>query len=125
MSDARRESLLDGLSIMADETHEALLGNDYRKIEKDADGLLKAAGLPALDHEGADVGRLCRRLLLAKQEYIDIERERWDGIHRKPIPMAVPSTAKPALPSVPPSKPFSEVAKLYFSEIPKAERTSG
>jgi len=35
VSDSHREAQLDGLSIMFGEAHEALLGNDYRKIEKE------------------------------------------------------------------------------------------
>jgi hypothetical protein len=46
MSDDYREGQLVGLSIMADEAYEALLGNDYRKIEKDADALLRAERSP-------------------------------------------------------------------------------
>ena len=65
VSDDQREGYLEGLSIMSDEAHEGLLGNDYRKIEQEAGELLKAAGL-SLDHAGPDFKRLCRRLLLAK-----------------------------------------------------------
>ena len=82
MSEAHRESQLDGLDIMWEQTHEALLGNDYRRIEKDADELLKAAGLPALDHNGAEWGRLCRRLLQARVEYTKVEKDRWNGEYK-------------------------------------------
>jgi hypothetical protein len=34
VSDDHREGYLEGLSIMFDEAHEALLGNDYRKVQK-------------------------------------------------------------------------------------------
>lgn len=53
VSDAHRESQLEGLSIEADLAHEQLLGNNYRKIEKTADDLLKAAGLPPKDKASA------------------------------------------------------------------------
>lgn len=58
---------------------EALLGNDCRKIESDADALVKAAGFPPMDHDSADFGRLCRRLLRARIEYTQIETDRWNG----------------------------------------------
>ena len=32
VSDDHRDSQLEGLSIISDEAHEALLGNDYRKL---------------------------------------------------------------------------------------------
>jgi hypothetical protein len=51
VSEAHRDSQLEGLSIMQDETKAALLSNDYRKIERDADqhtGITRliAAGVP-------------------------------------------------------------------------------
>ena len=36
--------------------------NNWRKVEREADALLQAAGLASLDHEGAEFGRLSRRL---------------------------------------------------------------
>lgn len=77
LSDARIEGNLDGLSIMFEQASEALLGNDYRKIESDA--LIQAAGFPPMDHDSADFGRLCRRLLRARIEYTKIETDRWNG----------------------------------------------
>lgn len=79
LSDDEREDQLEGLSIMFDEAHEALLGNDYRKIEADADALIKAAGFPPMGHDSADFGKLCRRLLRARVEYTKIETDRWNG----------------------------------------------
>lgn len=129
MSDDDRESQLEGLSIMFDETHEALLGNNYRKIEKEADELLRAAGLPPLDHDGADFGRLCRRLLLAKQEYTRIEADRWNGVyenlhqnHSAHCPAVVSST-NPNAAATPKGLMFNEASKAYFKENARAERT--
>ena len=79
LSDDRREENLAGLDIMHDIAYEDLLGNDYRRIEVDADALIKAAGFPPMDHDSADFGRLCRRLLRAKIEYTKIETDRWNG----------------------------------------------
>src|SRR6185436_18485954 len=70
ISDEYREGVWHVLSDQGDEAHEALVTNNWRKVESEADALLQAAGQPARDHEGADFGRLCRRLLLAKQEYL-------------------------------------------------------
>ena len=42
-----------------------MIRNDYRRIEQHATALLQVAGLPALDRNGAEFGRLCRRLLQA------------------------------------------------------------
>ena len=82
------------LSDLWEEANEALVSCDYRKIEKEADELLKSAGLPPLDHEGAEFGRLCRRLLQVKQEYFGIEYSRWDGDYSYvlPAPSSFPST---------------------------------
>lgn len=66
VTDEYRDDVSLILSDQFQETSEALVSCDYRKIKKDADELLRAAGLPLLDHDGADFGRLCRRLLRAK-----------------------------------------------------------
>ena len=116
------EAQLDGLGIMHEQAHEALLGNDYRKVEREADELLKSAGLPALDHEGAAFGRLCRRLLQAKVEYTKIEANRWTGeeAYKRPNKVAIhaptqvsssSSTAKKATGPL-----FSVVVDKFISE---------
>jgi hypothetical protein len=93
-------------------------------VEREADELLKAAGVTLLDHAGADFGRLCRRLLLAQEEYTRIESERWEGIYKDRRPVVHPGTPTPATPPKTPTGPlFSEVAKKYFIENPRAERT--
>ena len=66
----------EGLSSTFDGANEALLSNDYRTVAKEADELLQAAGLLALDHAGVEFARLCRRLLRAKIEYLRIEADR-------------------------------------------------
>jgi integrase len=134
MSESHWESQFDGLDIMADEAHEALLDNDYRKIEKTADELLKSAGLPPMDHDSADFGRLCRRLLQAKIEYTRIEAERWQGKHvssrsAKQTPgvngshVASTVTANPQ-PKTPTGPLFTEVVEGYLRENPRAERST-
>ena len=123
VSDAHRESQLDGLSIMEEEAIEALLANDYRKIEKDADALLKSAGLPPLDHNGAEFGRLCRRLLLAKQEYVSTEAERWNGVYRtrSAVAVAVVNSKAPVASAGP---LFSIVVDKFLAETPRAARSA-
>ncbi|HEU4683193.1 MAG TPA: DUF6538 domain-containing protein [Nitrospira sp.] len=75
-SDEDRDTKSLVLSDLWTEANEALVSCDFRKAEREADALLKAAGLPPMDHDGADFGRLCRRLLQAKQEYFKIEAAR-------------------------------------------------
>src|SRR5438094_2694952 len=69
ITDDHREGVWHVLSDQMDDTYEALVTNNWRKVEREADDLLKSAGIPSFDREGAEFGRLCRRLLLAKQEY--------------------------------------------------------
>ena len=73
ISDEYREDVWHLLSDQGDAAHEALVTNNWQTVEREADALLRAVGQPALDHDGADFGRLCRRLLLARQEYLRIE----------------------------------------------------
>lgn len=138
VSDADREGQLDGLDIMHEQAHEALVGNDYRRIERDADALLKAAGL-ALDHNGAEFGRLCRRLLRARIEYTKIEAERWNGVYKdsnngnhrpvKVMAAAAPVAAAPPAKAEPVSEVsgplFSAAVNQFLSENPRAKRTEG
>ena len=68
--------------ILSDQLEEARLSLrncDYRIIEKKTDGLIHAAGFPALNREGADFGRLCRRLLQAKEHYLRTQIREWSG----------------------------------------------
>src|SRR5262249_39544394 len=58
-----------------------LATGDYSRIEHEAVELLKSAGV-TLDAESADFKRLCRRLLLARIEFLEIESERWNGHYR-------------------------------------------
>ena len=119
------------LSDLWEESNEALISCDFRKVEREADALLKAAGLPALDHEGADFGRLCRRLLQTKLEYLKIENDRWNGNYETgpmlrqegnaPPVATAPRSVSAASTATGPT--FSEAVDLYFKENSRAERT--
>jgi hypothetical protein len=85
LSDQQWEDEVYGLSVHYDFMNEALVSCDYRHVECQADELLKEAGLPALDHKGAEFGRLCRRLLQANIEYTRIEKDRWEGRFTVPL----------------------------------------
>jgi integrase len=120
----QRDMAYDLLVDQLEESADALESFNLRKVEKEADGLLKAAGLPALDHDGADFGRLCRQLLQAKIDYASIEMDRWRGKYKKHRPVIHPATPSPAaMPKMPTGPLFSEVAKKYFIENARAERT--
>jgi integrase len=113
--------------VLHDQLEEAygdLLSNDFRRIEKEADELLASAGLPLLDHDSVEFGRLCRRLLRAKQDFIRIEMDRWEGVY-KDRPASLAHTTMKASPAVAldnpsslatPSKLFSEVVTAYHKE---------
>src|SRR5262249_34015163 len=133
-TDDYREGVSLVLSDQLEEAHEALVTNNWKKIEKDADALIKAAGLPPLDHDSADFGRLCRRLLQAQIEYTKIEADRWQGIYtpRRPdaaasaalvngTPRAQPKTQPPPAPTGP---LFTESIEGYLRENPRAERSA-
>jgi hemin uptake protein HemP len=122
-SDDYREGVWHVLSDLGDAAHEALVTNNWRTVEREADTLLRAAGQPALDHEGADFRRLCRRLLLAKQEYLWIESEQWEGKYKTRSAVAGDGSTATVAAKSSPSKPFSAVVRLYFQENTRAKRT--
>jgi integrase len=119
LSDDHREGVWH---VLSDQGDEALVTNNWRTVEREADALLQAAGLPALDHDGADFGRLCRRLLLAKQEYLRIEAERWEGKYvNNRVPVA-PTTSTVKAPAAGPL--FSIVVDKFLAETPRAARSA-
>lgn len=116
------ETLQGGMSYQFDEVRETLASGDYRKVAKEADELLQAAGLPALDHASPDFAKLCRRLLRAKIEYLRIEYDRWEGEYRDDHlkgRATIPTEDKPA-----PSPPFSEIMEKYLASSPRPPRTA-
>jgi hypothetical protein len=79
ISDECRDGMTDLIVDKRQEVESALLGSDYQIIEKEADELLTAAGLPLLAHGSEDFKRLCRRMLVGKQDVLRIDQERWNG----------------------------------------------
>jgi integrase len=137
-SDADRDTKCMILHEQLEDAAGALLSCDYRKVEREADELLKAAGLPALDHQGAEFGKLCRKLLEAKIEYARIQAEIWDSgesqtqrarqvATRVTAPPVVPAAATPATPPPPAARSgplFSVVVDKYFADNPRPDRTA-
>lgn len=123
ISDDEREAIQGGLSDQFDAADEALLSGNYRKVALEADELLREAGLPSMDHAGADFARLCRRLLRAKIEFLRIESDRWDGEyhddHLKGKGQTLPAKEEP-----PASLPFTTVLEKYLTANPRPTRTA-
>ena len=127
VNDDFRESMYYVLSDQFDEADEALVSCDYRKVAQEADDLLKSASLPLLDHKSTAFGRLCRRLLIAKQGLTRIEADRWEGIY-KDVPKGNGNGSSIKGQSVSlheHRRPIAEVIRLYFQENRRAERTDG
>ena len=99
----------------------------YDLIATEADALLQAVGLPLPHHASLNFKRLCRRLLLAKQDVLRIESDKWNGVykdHQSTYRPTAATTVKPGTSVIePPSNPFSQVVKLYFKENSRADRT--
>jgi len=130
-----------------EEYREDLAVCDYSRIKEEAVDILKAAGI-TLNHDGVDFGRLCRRLLRAKLEYLEIEAERWTGHYRQRssqnpygLGHASPSLRSTPLPQFPPEThqnnvltprhhhqgpriAFLDVVARYMKESPKAPRSA-
>jgi integrase len=108
-----------------DETVEALISRNYRKVEGEASDLLVSAGLPPIDHDSAEFGRLCRRLLETKQDFLRIAADRVDGNYKTRPPAGPAPAPLPAQPTTTTSAGpmFSEAVDLYFRENARAERT--
>lgn len=122
-TDADLESVHAGLSAAFDGANEALLSNNYRTIANEADELLQAAGLPTLDHAGADFTRLCRRLLRAKIEFLRIESDRWEGEYKDDHFRGSGSTPHPVA-DAPVSLPFTVVLDKFLLANPRPARTA-
>jgi integrase len=137
-SDTDRETKTEILHDQMEDASEQLLAGNYARIEHEAVELLRVAGVNNVDPDSAEFGRLCRRLLQAKLDYLQIEQQRWDGRYetreqrrRVSVAAAAPSATPPATQRVtPPAAPvatspkFSEIVDRYFRENPRAARSA-
>ncbi|OYT21788.1 MAG: hypothetical protein CCU26_00595, partial [Nitrospira sp. UW-LDO-01] len=124
ISEAVREDVYYGLSALFDGVSEDLTSGDYRRVAKEADELLQAAHLPALDHASPDFARFCRRLLRAKIEYARVEADRWEGEYEATRGENHKTTAEPIPETQEPSLPFSVVLEKYLAANPRPARTA-
>ncbi|MBA2486039.1 MAG: hypothetical protein H0V35_08070 [Nitrospira sp.] len=133
VSDDQREGEWLVYSNLFDKASEALISRDFRKVECEVDALLASGGFHALDHDSAEFGRLCRKLLEAKQEYLRIAADRADGNYetrpRFQRQAAIPASTAATAPmsavaaTTPTGQMFSEAVKMYFKENSRAKRT--
>jgi len=119
ITEAVREDIDLGLSELLDGASEALTEGDYRTVTTEADELVQAAGLPALDHASVDFTRLCRRLLRAKIEYAQTEADRWDGEYKETVRSSVEPVEEVA-----PSLLLTVVLEKYLVANPRPPRTA-
>ena len=117
------EDLQGGMSYHFDGYQEALVSGDYGKVAKEAEELLQAAGLPALDRGSLDFTKLCRRLLRAKIEYLRIEYDRWEGEYKDDHLRGRGRVDDKSDAEAAPSLPFSEVMEKYLTSSPRPPRT--
>ncbi|GMV51137.1 MAG: hypothetical protein AMXMBFR67_26800 [Nitrospira sp.] len=143
ISEAERESQIEGLSVGAEIAYEALTTNDHSKVRGIADDLLAESGMH-LEPSSVQYRRLCRELLRAQIEVFEIEQERWGRPGRwasgltglwKPLseplgvtkarleqPRAYPQDSPQEIPKETPTKLFSEVAAIYCQEHKRVPR---
>jgi integrase len=123
LNDDQREIMVDETIERLEATEGTLSANRYDRVAGDVDAMLRASGMPALDHNSLAFKRGCRAFLLAKQKMLTAEVERWQNIYRdhsrSPLEGVRPSPKE----HLPVSKPFSEVVRLYFKENTRADRT--
>jgi integrase len=67
---------------------------------------------------------LCRRLLVAKLEYLRIETERWEGKYVNNHVPAAPASATAKAPATPAGPLFSVVVDKFLAETPRAARSA-
>jgi len=135
LSDNERECAPLFMEASVNDAREALASNNFRVVEKEADDLLKSAGLPALDHDSAEYGRLCRRLLRAKMEFAKIQKDRWNGEYhddhfKRPVTnhhsngYASEAPQGTTTKRNTPSHLFSVVLEKYLAANPRPARTA-
>ena len=119
LNEDQREHMVDETIERLKDTEATLAHSRYDRVAADVDGLLTAAGLPVLTHDSLDFKRACRTFLLAKQDHLTNEIQRWQNLLYTPAPRSLavaPVVAKP-------SPLCSVVMQKYLTEIPRAKRT--
>lgn len=105
------------LSERLEEITEDLRRCDYAAYVKEVEELLHSANLPALDHASPDFMRLCRRFLQARQEFLQLECDRWNGkykpVQRPMLPAKMPASSSPPKSTSP---RFTVVVEKFISE---------
>jgi integrase len=120
ISDDERENIHLALSNQFDGVYEALVSNDLESIAHEADDLLKATGLPPLNHDSLELKRLCRKLLQAKVDVLRIEADRWNGEYKRTVqPIHRDKTRE----KTKDSPLWSVVVEKYLSENPRRARS--
>ncbi len=124
---SRTENWFEGADLVwsyqREDLQEKMDACDYRLVTPEVDALLKDASLPPLRHDRVEFKRLCRRLLRAKLELVDIERDRCHGMY-PPAGATALSIAVTSPTPVKDSLLFTEVAKKYLEETPRSRRTA-
>ena len=124
-STSKTESWYEGAELVWDDQysalHERMASCDYRAIAPEVQTLLHGAGLPPLQHDSVEFKQLCRRMLRAKLELVAIERARSHGVYSQAPSLVMSPT--PKAPPVAASPLFSEAARKYLKEKPRAPRT--
>ncbi len=133
VTDQYRDDVTLILSDQDEAVSEALISCDYTSVQDEADQLLQKSGFPTLDHQSPAFGRLCRRLLMAKQEYLRIEADRWEGrnypqpaVQQRHMERMIERSAYPTAVSRQQQGPLcTECVKKYLIENPRSVRTIG
>ena len=90
LNEDQREHMVDETIERLKETEATLAHNRYDRVAGDIDSLLKSAGLPALTHDSLEFQRACRTFLLAKQDHLTNEIQRWQNLLYTP-PRSLPA----------------------------------
>jgi integrase len=120
----QREIMVDETIERLEETEETLAGNRYERVAGEVDAMLKGAGMPLLAHDSLAFKRCCRAFLLAKQDMLTTEIERWQGKYVKNRVSAAPATPTAHAPVTPVGPLFSIIVDKFLAETPRDERSA-
>ncbi|NOT22279.1 MAG: hypothetical protein HOP22_06080 [Nitrospiraceae bacterium] len=122
LDEDQQEIMVDETIERLEETEGTLSAHRYDRIAEEVQTMLRAGGMPALDPNSLPFKRACRAFLLAKQEMLTTEVERWQGQYRPRLTGAALVPA--ATPPVKKSPLYSVVLKKYLVENPYARRSA-